>query len=87
MTNLNIACGVCLIQDLNTTADHRCQTCGYDVCISCDNEGYDLDHKRIDEAKIEQFGGGGCSWCGKNCPDAARPQGCWFPGCPDEPHA
>ena len=29
---------------------------------------------------------GGCSWCGKDCPDAARPQGCWFPDCPDEPH-
>ena len=30
---------------------------------------------------------GGCPWCGKDCPDAARPQGCWFPDCPDEPHA
>ena len=28
-----------------------------------------------------------CPWCGKDCPDAARPQGCWFPDCPDEPHA
>ena len=28
-----------------------------------------------------------CPWCGKPCPDAHKPQGCWFPDCPDEPHA
>lgn len=28
-----------------------------------------------------------CPWCGKQCPDAHKPQGCWYPNCPDEPHA
>ena len=28
-----------------------------------------------------------CSWCGRTiCPDRHRPQGCWFPNCPDDPH-
>ena len=31
--------------------------------------------------------GGDCPWWGKDGPDAARPQGCWFPDCQDEPHA
>ena len=29
-----------------------------------------------------------CSWCGKAaCPDSHRPQGCWYPNCPDDPHS
>ena len=28
-----------------------------------------------------------CPWCGKECPDAHKPLGCWYPNCPDEPHA
>ena len=28
-----------------------------------------------------------CPWCGKPCPDARKPQGCWYMDCPDEPHA
>ena len=51
MTTLTISCTICMIQDLNSTADHRCETCGHDVCLTCANEGYDLDHKRIDEAE------------------------------------
>ena len=29
---------------------------------------------------------GGCPWCGRDCPDAGKPQGCWYQGCPDFPH-
>ena len=29
---------------------------------------------------------GGCPWCGRDCPDAGKPQGCWYPDCPDFPH-
>ena len=28
-----------------------------------------------------------CPWCGKECPDRYKPEGCWYPDCPDEPHA
>ena len=28
-----------------------------------------------------------CPWCGKECPDRYKPEGCWYPNCPDEPHA
>ena len=29
---------------------------------------------------------GGCPWCGRDCPDAGKPDGCWYQGCPDFPH-
>jgi hypothetical protein len=29
---------------------------------------------------------GGCPWCGRDCPDAGKPQGCWYIDCPDYPH-
>jgi hypothetical protein len=29
---------------------------------------------------------GGCPWCGRDCPDAGKPEGCWYQGCPDFPH-
>ena len=29
---------------------------------------------------------GGCPWCGRDCPDAGKPEGCWYPDCPDFPH-
>ena len=55
MTNLNITinCGICIIQDINTEADHRCETCGFDVCENCAGAGYDLDHARIDQRNVE----------------------------------
>ena len=28
-----------------------------------------------------------CPWCGKECPDRYKPEGCWYPNCPNEPHA
>ena len=28
-----------------------------------------------------------CPWCGKECPDRYKPEGCWYPDCPDEPYA
>ena len=28
-----------------------------------------------------------CSWCGRTtCPDRRKPEGCWYDGCPDDPH-
>ena len=55
MKNLNITinCGICIIQDINTEADHRCETCGFDVCENCAGAGYDLDHARIDQRNVE----------------------------------
>jgi len=29
---------------------------------------------------------GGCSWCGRDCPDAGKPDGCWYTDCPEFPH-
>ena len=29
---------------------------------------------------------GGCPWCGRDCPDAGKMDGCWYPNCPDFPH-
>ena len=28
-----------------------------------------------------------CPWCGNECPDRYKPEGCWYPDCPDEPHS
>jgi len=28
-----------------------------------------------------------CPWCGKECPDRYKSEGCWYPDCPDEPYA
>jgi hypothetical protein len=38
------------------------------------------------QAKDGRVHSGGCPWCGQDCPDAEKPQGCWYPGCPDFPH-
>jgi hypothetical protein len=53
-------------------------------CLLCFD--YDERHGQHDPATGADQDGG-CPWCGKDCPDAARPQGCWYPNCPDEPHA
>ena len=29
---------------------------------------------------------GGCPWCGRDCPDAGKMDGCWYPDCRDFPH-
>ena len=29
---------------------------------------------------------GGCPWCGRDCPEAGKTDGCWYQGCPDFPH-
>jgi len=49
-TNITIVCGVCSLSDTFSYADHRCETCGFDVCTSCAGAGYELDHARIDRA-------------------------------------
>jgi len=41
---------------------------------------------RIETPKDGRDQDGGCPWCGRDCPDAGKPQGCWYPGCPDFPH-
>ena len=44
---------------------------------------------RVTEMESTQDGrdqDGGCPWCGRDCPDAGKPQGCWYQGCPDFPH-
>ena len=40
----------------------------------------------IDTSKDPRDQDGGCPWCGRDCPDAGKPQGGWYQGCPDFPH-
>ena len=89
MTNTN--CDICTISDTITEATHTCEDCGYRVCRGCTLTGgqYFIDHARIDEAGKQIDGrdkDGGCPWCGRDCPDAGKPEGCWYQGCPDFPH-
>ena len=39
---------------------------------------------RVEEVREPELGG--CPWCGRDCPDAGKPEGCWYQGCPDFPH-
>ena len=40
----------------------------------------------LEYAKDGRDQDGGCPWCGRDCPDAGKPEGCWYPDCPDFPH-
>ena len=52
----------------------------------CDCLGFGHGGLEIDTSKDPRDQDGGCPWCGRDCPDAGKPQGCWYQGCPDFPH-
>ena len=52
----------------------------------CDCLGFGHGGLEIDTSKDGRDQDGGCPWCGRDCPDAGKPQGCWYQGCPDFPH-
>jgi len=69
------------------------------VHLVCQREYRDLQAEAAHQAGIDSMGHqtaelstyrepelGGCPWCGRDCPDAGKPEGCWYQGCPDFPH-
>ena len=52
----------------------------------CDCLGFGHGNLEITTSKDPRDQDGGCPWCGRDCPDAGKPQGCWYQGCPDFPH-
>ena len=65
----------------------ECEKCREYICeCGCINETKGLCHACINDIKDPRDQDGGCPWCGQDCPDAGKPQGCWYQGCPDFPH-
>jgi|TARA_Y100000310_G_scaffold142421_1_gene141957 hypothetical protein len=49
-------------------------------------EVFECDRQTAIDSKDGRDQDGGCPWCGRDCPDAGKPEGCWYYDCPDFPH-
>ena len=86
------------IEELQGIEQQHLEELGFFFCDFCDCPKQEIDHhirhingdceecQEITTSKDGRDQDGGCPWCGRDCPDAGKPEGCWYQGCPDFPH-